>query len=133
MAVRSKKTQSSNGTPTAQQLQSQNATLQQQVTSLSQFIQSLITAGTIPGANIPVGGGTATTPTVTATFDPAALPSGMDLKNSNATVVATVNAWQTARTTYGQSPVFSMQKRPTHASQLQLASVCRTLMHPCSS
>jgi hypothetical protein len=96
-----------NGTPTAQLVaaRSQIVTLQQQISTLSQFIQSLIDDGTIPGGDIPDGGGgggTEILPTVTATFDPALLPDGMDLQNSNMSVVASVNEWLTARTTYGQ-------------------------------
>ena len=96
-----------NGTPTAQLVaaRSQIATLQQQIAALSQFIQSLIDNGTIPGGEIPgTGGGddTEILPTVTATFDSTLLPDGMDLQNSNMTVAATANQWLSARTTYGQ-------------------------------
>ncbi|WP_233874961.1 DUF7194 family protein [Paraburkholderia adhaesiva] len=95
-----------NGTPTAQLIaaRAQIATLQQQIAALSQYIQSLIDDGTIPGGDIPGGGGGGTEilPTVTATFDPALLPDGMGLADSNMTVMASVNEWLTARTTYGQ-------------------------------
>ncbi|WP_233874231.1 DUF7194 family protein [Paraburkholderia adhaesiva] len=95
-----------NGTPTAQLAAArvQVATLQQQVASLSQFIQSLIDEGIIAGAGIapPGGGSTPTLPTVNATFDATLLPDGMDLANSNMTVVALANEWLSARTTYAQ-------------------------------
>ncbi|MGF6604374.1 hypothetical protein P3T23_009129 [Paraburkholderia sp. GAS448] len=99
-----------NGTPTAQlaAARTQIGTLRQQIAMLSQFIQSLVDDGTIPGGDIPgTGGGgggdsTEILPVVTATFDPALLPDGMDLANSNMTVVASVNEWLAARTTYGQ-------------------------------
>jgi hypothetical protein len=97
-----------NGTPTAQLIaaRAQIATLQQQIAALSQFIQGLIDDGTIPGAGIPGpgdgGDGTEVLPGVTATFDPELLPDGMDLANSSMTVIATLNEWLTARTTYGQ-------------------------------
>jgi hypothetical protein len=93
------------GTPTAQLLavQAQLTSLQQQYSSLVTWIQQAIAAGTVLG-----GGGTdGTTPpqtvTVTSTFNPATLPSGMELQNSNMQVVGTANEWQTATTTYGQT------------------------------
>jgi hypothetical protein len=95
---------SKSGTPTAQltALQAQHATLQQQYSALVTWIQQAIAAGTVLG-----GGGDGTTPpqtvTVTATFDPATLPAGLQLQASNMQVVSTLNQWQTARTTYAQT------------------------------
>ncbi len=92
------------GTPTAQlvSLQAQYNTLLQQYQALQTWVQQQITSGAIPGG----GGGSGTgptTPTVTATFNPSLLPAGLELQSSNMQAVATVNEWQTAVTTYGQS------------------------------
>jgi hypothetical protein len=93
------------GTPTSQliALQAKYTSLQQQYSALTTWIQQLINAGTIPGGGSSDGTTPPTTVTVSSLFDPAVLPAGMELQNSNTTVVGTANEWQTARTTYGQS------------------------------
>ncbi|WP_144106736.1 hypothetical protein [Paraburkholderia sp. BCC1886] len=93
------------GTPTAQLIAAQKTVTTQQtvITSLSEYIQTLITSGVIPSAQIPVSGSTPTVPTVTAMIDASVLPSGMTLDSTNMVVTSTENAWQTARTTYAQS------------------------------
>lgn len=94
-----------NGTPTAQliALQTQYNTLLQQYQTLQTWIQAQITSGAIPGGGS-TGDGTGTiVGTVTATFNPAVLPAGLELQSSSMKAVSTVNEWQTAVTTYGQS------------------------------
>lgn len=93
------------GTATAQliALQAQYATLQGQYSALTTWIQQLIANGTIPGGGTGDGTAPPQTVTVTSTFDPASLPSGMQLASSNTQVIATANLWQTARTTYAQT------------------------------
>jgi hypothetical protein len=96
------------GTPTAQliALQAKYDALQQQMQTLVTWLQGEIGSGAIvitnPGGGSDGGSGPITV-TVNSTFNPATLPGGLELANTNMKVIATANEWQTARTTYGQS------------------------------
>lgn len=95
------------GTPTSQLIAMTNKynALLQQFQTLTTWLQTQIASGAIVISN-PGGGGDGTGPitgTVHSTFNPATLPAGLQLANSNLQVVSTINEWQTASTTYGQS------------------------------
>jgi hypothetical protein len=95
-------------TPTAQliAMTAKYNSLQQQFQTLTTWLQTQIASGAIVVNNqsgSSDGSGTPTAATVTATFSPSTLPAGLQLANSNMQVTSTVNEWQTATTTYGQS------------------------------